>query len=548
MQHPRTFYSPLSIFAVLCVTACAPIENIERNEQAAKNRYDQVTGSINRHDMTVGADPERTIRVDNGYWVATDIEVMDQEAPSWFSTRRDDYITGDALTLDQLTAYFRAKWNLKISRASELVPRDTKDLTNATSVVETVIQDSTFSTPNSSTTASGDGLLAYVPTPTFRLNMIDVTPAQAMDSIAEAMGIQWRFSRNEGVTFYYYDTQRFRIAKTGDGGKIQSIISTSGTASDSGGDSQSTGGTQESSLSGSITIEPKFWENTKRTLESLASPYGRVLVNTSTGDVVVTDTVDGIARVDSYINELNKELSLKAHVSLSLVRLRHTRERGLGLNLDVIYAKANQASLAFESSRRVIEGASSVVGEITDPSSHLNGSNFFLDALSSYGDISVLRNKDFVLRNHSTYLLGKGRNIPYLESVGSTNTADVGSTETSEIVEKFAGFGVGFYTRILNQDRALFNVMLDLTDFARFQSIQISSDQTSDVPLLDRESHQQEYELRDGQSQVLLSVDLSETSRDNNYVAGKDNCLAGCNESESTQREYLLYVMTVRVI
>ena len=280
----------------------------------------------------------------------------------------------------------------------------------------------------------------------------------------------------------------------------------------------------------------------------MASPYGRVLVNTGTGDVVVTDTPDGVRRVENYVAELNKELALKAHVSLSLVRLRSTSERGLGLNINAVYNKASEASLAFESTRRAIEGASSLAGNVTDTSSRWNTSSFFLDALSSFGEVTVLRNKDFVLRNHSTYLLGKGRNIPYLESVGNTNTADVGATETSEIVEKFAGFGVGFYTRILNRDRALFNVLLDLTDFARFQTIQVNSDQSSDVPILDRESHQQEYELRDGQSQVLLSLDLSETSRNDDYVAGKDNCLAGCNQSESTQREYLLYVMTVKVI
>jgi len=540
------------IVSASMLAACTPLDSVTDNESNAQRQYDTLSGNINERDLTVGAEPVRPIRIDSGYWVATDIEVMDQEMPSWFSSRRDDYVKGDAMSLEQLASYFRTKWHVKINRASELVPRDVVDFKYDENIVETPanneVSDTSPTTASTTSSSGSNNLLAYVKTPTFRLNLIDVTPAEAMDTIAEAMGVQWKFSRNEGVTFYYYDTKRFRVAKTADGGKIESKITTNGSASDSGGDQQSSGTTQESSLSGTLTIEPKFWLNTKSTLESLASPYGRVLVNTGTGDVVVTDTPDGVRRVENYVAELNKELALKAHVSLSLVRLRSTSERGLGLNINAVYNKASEASLAFETSRRAIEGASSLAGNITDTSSRWNTSSFFLDALSSFGEVTVLRNKDFVLRNHSTYLLGKGRNIPYLESVGNTNTADVGATETSEIVEKFAGFGVGFYTRILNRDRALFNVLLDLTDFARFQTIQVNSDQSSDVPILDRESHQQEYELRDGQSQVLLSLDLSETSRNDDYVAGKDNCLAGCNQSESTQREYLLYVMTVKVI
>ena len=539
---------------MVSVAACTPLDSVKDNENAAQAHYDKVRGQINERDLTVGNDPVRSIRVDSGYWVATDIEVMDQEMPSWFMSRKDDYVSGDAMTLEELASYFRTKWHIKISRASELVPRDAKDLQNDEAIVEDpLLNPAGVTTQNqesdSDSTGGSNELLAYVRTPTYRLNLRDVTPEEAIDTVAEAMGIQWRFSHGQGITFYYYETDRFRIAKTAaDGGKLDSRITTNGSASSSGGENSSAGTSQESSLSGTLSIEPKFWENTKSTLESLASPYGRVLVNTGTGDVVVTDTPDGVERIERYIADLNKELGLKAHVSLSLVRLRHTDERGLGFNVNAVYAIADEASLGLETSRRAIEGANSVTGSIIDPSSRWNGTSVFLDALETFGKVSVLRTKDFVLQNHSTYLLGKGRNIPYLESVGTTNTTDVGATESSEIVEKFAGFGVGFHTRILNRDQALFNILLDLTDFARFQTIQISSDQTSEVPILDRESHSQEYNFRDGQSQVLLALDLSETSRDDSYVAGRDNCLAGCNLSESTQREYLLYVMTVKVI
>ncbi|MAZ86797.1 MAG: hypothetical protein CL693_04090 [Cellvibrionaceae bacterium] len=543
-----------ALVSVCVLSACTPLESVRDNESDAQSHYDKVRSQINERDFTVGNEPVRSIRVDNGYWVATDVEVMDQMMPSWFTSRRDDYVSGDAMTLEQLASYFRTKWHIKINRSSELVPRDVEDFDSDENIAETPqlgvnTAETASSGSTTSTATNNSNILAYVKTPKFRLNLIDVTPAETMDTIAEAMGVQWRYSHDQGVTFYYYETDRFRIAKTAaDGGKIESRITTNGSASNSGGESASTGTTQESSLSGTLTIEPKFWENTKGTLESLASPYGRVLVNTGTGDVVVTDTPDGVERIERYIADLNKELSLKAHVSLSLVRFRHSGQRGLGFNVNAVYAIADEASLGLETSRRAIEGASSLTGRIIDESSRWNGSTIFLDALETFGKASVLRSKDFVLLNHSTYLLGKGRNIPYLESAGTTNTTDVGATENSEISEKFAGFGVGFHTRILNRDQALFNIMMDLTDFAGFQTIQISSDQSSDVPLLDRESHSQEYNFRDGQSQVLLALDLSETSRDNNYVAGKDNCLAGCNESESTQREYLLYVMTVKVI
>src|SRR5690625_7919026 len=99
-----------------------------------------------------------------------------------------------------------------------------------------------------------------------------------------------------------------------------------------------------------------------------------------------------------------------------------------------------------------------------------------------------MRSKSFVLRNPSLFSISKGDVIRYLSSASTTNTAQVGATETSEITDLFVGFGLSFYTRILSRDRVLFNVMLDQSDLNQFENIQINTEQTSRVPQIGRAS------------------------------------------------------------
>src|SRR5690625_3211952 len=183
------------------------------------------------------------------------------------------------------------------------------------------------------------------------------------------------------------------------------------------------GSSSSSSLDAGLRIEPQFWQNTRRVVEDMVSEQGRVLFNEATGSVTVTDNPDVVAQVRDYIDQLNKSLRLKATVNLVVVRLKKTSGRDFNINLDAVYRQAERNLFRLQTSRVNVPNLTGLSVENINPNSAWSGTEAFLDALRSEGEVAVMRSKSFVLRNHSLFSISKGDVIRYLSSASTTNTA-----------------------------------------------------------------------------------------------------------------------------
>ena len=528
MKNSLFLLTPLMV----AITACHPFSDYREQTSRTQTIIDQHQEAVGQGSMRVG-DARYDVRVSDGYWVATDLEVMDSALPERLVTERNDYILGDSRSLQDLSAYLTARTGIQIRRAPELIPKNEFVRNDLSLGFGDQIQPDMTQMQTSQSGQSGE-LSDYIHTPNYRMNLKRATFAEVLDQVAQAMGVSWSYSRRDGVLFYYYKTDTFVIAKTGDGGSAESQSTTaSSTQTD---DNAST-----TSLSTNLKIEPRFWENTRRVIEEMSSRHGRVLFNEATGAVTVTDNPIVVSAIRDYIEQLNKSLRLRATVHLMIARVKKSHGQDLNLNIDAVYQKAEQTLFQLQTQRITTGGLSGFSAEAINPTSAYNGSQIFLDALASEGEVSVLRSKNFVLRNHSLFSIAKGDVIRYLSSASTTNTSQVGSTESSEITDLFVGFGMSFYTRVINKNRVVFNIMLDQSDLNGFESIPISSELVSQVPQTSKEGVIQEYEMKSGESQVLLAFDLSSGKYDN---ASNLGCLFGCNRSGSREREYLLYIMT----
>lgn len=529
-METKACLSTVLVFATL-LSACASqfpsSDRIADTEAVIEHHRDR----IDRSNLKVG-EAQYDIHVDSGYWVATDLEVLDASMPDNLVVGRNDYVLGDSLDLSEIAAFLTARTGIPVRRAPELVPKGRQVIDQHSLGRDLGFDDQQQRAAED--TRSSTGLADYIRTPRYRLNLRDVTFEEVLDQVSQAMGVYWRYSRRSGVTFYYYETDSFTIAKSSDGGFADSR-STTASSMDGEGSSSS------SSLDAGLRIEPQFWQNTRRVVEDMVSEQGRVLFNEATGSVTVTDNPDVVAQVRDYIDQLNKSLRLKATVNLVVVRLKKTSGRDFNINLDAVYRQAERNLFRLQTSRVNVPNLTGLSVENINPNSAWSGTEAFLDALRSEGEVAVMRSKSFVLRNHSLFSISKGDVIRYLSSASTTNTAQVGATETSEITDLFVGFGLSFYTRILSRDRVLFNVMLDQSDLNQFENIQINTEQTSRVPQTSKEGVIQEYEMRNGESQVLLAFNTDTGQYDSSSNAG---CLFGCSRSGSSEQEYLLYILT----
>jgi type IVB pilus formation R64 PilN family outer membrane protein len=527
----------------LGITACAVNPDTVQKQIIIENKATDYLSLLKRNKSMSITDPEFPITVDNDYWVSTSIEHSENLLPEWALTERRYYVSGDAKSLGELVIWLRKVSGLSVTRSLELVPKG-DDLESDSSVNVVTTENSIASTAEESSTdeSSEDNnkIKDFIKTPKHRVNLRDANFKDVLDSIAERLGVNWRYGRRTGVNFYFYETKFSKVNKTTEGGS--STLKTT-TGSNNSGDVA----VSESSLTSEETIEPKFWENTRAVLEALRSPFGRVIVNSATGDVTITDSPQYVRIIERYIDGVNKDLSRSAYVKLTALRVVIEDSKNFGLNLDAVYDKTNNALLSLAAVRNSVAGIASLTGTVQDAGSKFNGSKFFIDALSSQGKVTTLGTKHYVLRNHSVITINKGDVEPFVSSISTTNTDGVGATEGSETEEVFLGFGLTFHTQITNKDRAVFNVLFDQTDSLGEKILNLSSTLTSAVPRITRESFRQEYEMRNGQSQVLLALDNTISNSGSDSPLGGRNCLGGCNLNESNKREYILYLMTTRL-
>ena len=224
MNKPLFLFTPLMV----AITACHPFSDYRQETSRTQTVIDQHQEAIGNGGMRVG-DARYDVRVSDGYWVATDLEVMDSALPERLVTERNDYILGDSKSLQDLSAYLTARTGIQIRRAPELIPKNEFVRNDLSLGFGDQIQPDTTQMQTSQSGQSGE-LSDYIHTPNYRLNLKRATFAEVLDQVAQAMGVSWSYSRRDGVLFYYYQTDTFVIAKTGDGGSAESQSTTASSA------------------------------------------------------------------------------------------------------------------------------------------------------------------------------------------------------------------------------------------------------------------------------------------------------------------------------
>lgn len=518
------------------LTACINFDESNREVDNIEHESIRYRDNVSNRDYVV--EPEKyRVDVHGGFYVGTDFVVDDKEIPADIFDTARSFVAGDAMSLTNLISYLKNETGITFTRSFELVPRG-DDLEDQISIAET--QDLGSENEKKEEEAEENKLLEFVRTPDYSLNHRSITLRNLLDDISSTMGIQWTYSKSEGVHFFYYLTESFVIAKTGDGGNTEYISTTDNTTDSENGGSQGR-------LKSEFKFQPQFWLNTLTSIENMRSPYGRVVTNSATGSVTVTDSPDFVETIGDYIKTLNDQLALKAHVKFTTIKVTTDSSQQLNLSLSAAYAKSQDYVVGFTNPRTAIQNGGEFNFRVDDPNSRWNGSQVFLDALDSATKLSILNERHYLIRNHSVFNYTKGDVLRYLESASVTNTSDVGSTEGTELGEQFLGFGLAFYPRIYDKSKMVFNVMLDQVDLIELESIEVSSELTSQVPQITKEGITTEYDLRSGETVVLAALDLTRANSRGDYVAGQHNCIGGCSLAAGIEREYILHLMSVEL-
>lgn len=371
------------------------------------------------------------------------------------------------------------------------------------------------------------------------------------------LGLTWRYSPTERVIHVrYLETRVFDIWAFGDKQVIKNVVKSGMVTNTGTGSGSSGGGSTNSGASGqsgsnqstTTTLESSILEDMQNNVKLMLSSAGRVYLSPSTGSLTVTDQPDVLARVETYLNRTNREITRQVLFNVTVFEVSLTDQDQLGVNWDVVYKSlANKWGLGLvntvaDISSNAISGS---VGILDTANSAWAGSNLVIKALSEQGRISNVREPSVTTLNLQPAPIQIGNVQGYVESSSTTTTASVGSNTAMQQGTITSGFNMTLLPRLLDQDEMLLMVSINMSSKPNLTTFE-SNGSSLQVPEYDTKVLSPKVKLRSGQTLILSG--FSERREDASKAGAGSAGFLGLGGSHTRSTDHSVLVVLIRPI
>lgn len=367
-----------------------------------------------------------------------------------------------------------------------------------------------------------------------------------LDLVATNYGIFWKME-GASVRMFLTDTRTYRIkALPGDSQLLSTVglMSSSGSGGSSGsststqtGSSQNTTGVSFSSLS--------IWTGIESAVRQMLTPItGRVSVTPSTGTITVTDTPRVLDAVADYVRDQNASLTRQVAVRVRVLSVQVSDGDNYGINWQAVYNNLNDnVKVGVQTGFQAASGAASFVLQTSNPSANYwqASSGAIITALSTQGKVSELTSAEVVTLNMQPAPVNVGRQISYLASSSTTQTANVGATTTLQPGVVQTGFSMVIVPHILDGKEMMLHASVNLSSLLQLTTISAggSSIQSPDLATSNFIQH---VRMNSGNTLVIAGFDQDQLSAVANGVGSATNPVAGVRDS-SGKRNLLVIIL-----
>lgn len=200
--------------------------------------------------------------------------------------------------------------------------------------------------------------------------------------------------------------------------------------------------------------------------KKLLSKHGTLSVSYAGGFVVVKDYMENVEAVEKFItSELAAVEQVKFQVKLVKVALKRGHEYGIDWNHVLSNALTKNITLSVSSA-----------GSVANPVLTLAGGkanwDFLVNAMSTYGDVSVVHNWDVIAKGGETVILKHITSIPYVSEV-QTSQSTVSTITTPSFSSQEVGLKIIFdFTK--NRDEININGIIDVSAVKEFKQFEVA--------------------------------------------------------------------------
>ncbi len=338
------------------------------------------------------------------------------------------------------------------------------------------------------------------------------TIAQLLDEITAAHRVYWKWS-DGAVDIFRTETRTFQIPALDWAGSLNgSISSTSGSqAASSGSDTgPTTTGTGNMAIKNQSQVN--VWKGLTKVIQTIAGHSAVVVADSSLGTVSVTGTPPQLQRVAHWVKVIGRQITRQVAVTIRVYNVRVDHEQNYGINLSGAFDQvAKNYGLTFSgASVPAVSGSATPASfgagilSATNPSNaQFNGSQVTLQALATLGDTTMVYNQSAVTLNGEPSPIQVAKNITYLASSSTTNTANVGSSTSLTPGTLTTGFTANILPRI-EGNKVLLGVNMNLSDLIQIQTI-TSGGSEIQAPEVYTDSFFKSVALKSGQTLVISS-------------------------------------------
>lgn len=367
-----------------------------------------------------------------------------------------------------------------------------------------------------------------------------------LDDVTASNNLAWRFA-NGKIVIYRYISKTVRmngipgssslitsitrsgggISGTGAGGGSASGMAGGSAGGMGGGSTNGSSTSASSSLSQSTKLDADkldIWESLKKTIPSMLSKNGVVVINPSMGTLTMRDEPVVVEEVSRYLAELNASMAKQVAIDVTIYLVSLNENSQYGINWKAAFTAAGNnyglsgASMALPQVAAGAAALSFLIPETaTDPQMQkFSGSQLLVNALESVGTITNRYSVPVRTQNLQPVQIANKIQEAYLAQSGSVQTANVGSSTNNIPGLLTTGLELALLPHIQDTNDVVIQYGVTLSAKKNIRTITSSNGSTIEAPEVGLSDFVGRVTMRSGQTLVMsgleqLTMQLDET-------------------------------------
>lgn len=382
-----------------------------------------------------------------------------------------------------------------------------------------------------------------------------------LDQIAGALDATWKFdAQTHTIHIFRYESRVLHVAAVpGDASNDASVVSGQ-TQQIQGGQGQTVSVGQSPSKT-AFGSKLDVWKSIVDNIKPMLSASGTLEVNQPMASITVRDRWDRVDTIARYVEQVNKSLYAQVEVNVKIFRIQQNDSDNRGINWNLLYnslsTSASNFGVSIATPRPTATGLASMVlnSPKNNPSGSASlfaGSQFFIDALSSLGKVSVVTNATVDTVNNMPAPFKVVHSVAYVASttsllttgVSSGNSGVVGAGATLQPGNVETGFDMQVLPSVQPDGHLLLlQTMLSVSTLDSLATFSSGGSSVQQPNVSAREFLNRSW-LKSGQALVLAG--FQETGANNTTASPLDKSLWGIggNRSVSNTKDEIVVVIT----